>query len=74
MCLIRQEDFIYILIPVNLQLVVHYINTEWEAQTDCIHEQKTLRSSKELLYNRTRVMWFSHKCCKFFTFAQKSRL
>ena len=31
-------------------------------------------NSKELLHNRTRIMWFSHKYCKFFTLAQKSRL
>ena len=27
---------------------------------------------KKLFHNRTRAMWFSHKYCKFFTFAQKS--
>ena len=36
-------------------------NTKWELQTDCICKQKTSRSSKELLYNRTGIMWFSHK-------------
>ena len=41
---------------------------------NCICKQKTSRSSKELLYNRTGIMWFSHKYCKFFTLAQKSGL
>ena len=35
-------------------------------------KQKTSRSHKELFHNRTTAMWFSHKYCKFFTFAQKS--
>ena len=47
-------------------------DTKWKAQVDCIQKQKASRSHEKLFHNRTRAMWFSHKYCKFFTFAQKS--
>ena len=38
-----------------------------QAKIDCIHEQETPRSCKKLLYNRIRIIWFSHKYSKLFT-------
>ena len=35
---------------------------------NCICKQKTPRSHKKLHYNRNRIMWFSHKYSKLFTF------
>ena len=34
---------------------------------NCICEQKTPRTGKELLYNRIRIMWLGHKYSKLFT-------
>ena len=42
------------------------------SQINCICKQKTHRSSKELLYNRIKIMWFGHKYSKLFTLTQES--
>ena len=47
-------------------------DTEWKAQIHSLCKQKITRSSKKLVYYRTRAMWISHKHSQLFSLVKKS--